>query len=129
MREEQVLKSIAEHFGHQPFGQLVFVLLGLLVVLVVGVFIWALLQGRRQKMDLEILDFLIERHRLKPFEVEILLSVAAQRGIRPLFLIMMDSVLFQENVKVLEDALADRLQFRPQAVKTRMDLENRLFKG
>lgn len=129
MKEQQVLKSIAEHFSRQPFGQLMIFLIILLVVLVVGVFIWALLQNSRQKRDLDILSFVVERHRLKEYEVEILLSVAARRSIRPLFLIMMDPVLFQEHVQAIEDSLADRLQFRPQAVRARMDLENRLFKG
>lgn len=129
MNEEQVFKSIAEHFARQPFGHLILGLILLLAFMLALAFVWALLQGRRQKVNGEILRFLIQRHRLKDFEVEILLSVAGRQGIRPGFLIMMDAGFFQEQRANIEDALSERLQIRAQAVRLLVDLENRLFRG
>lgn len=129
MSERDFLNEISRHFGGGVLGPLAALLLLCAALALALVLVLSVMRARRERADADLLAFLAERHRVRPFELEALLSAARAERLAPPLLVLADPASFEKARPRLRAALLARLTHELQVDELLESLRERLFRA
>jgi len=128
MNQLDFFRAVSEHLSNNPFGPFFVIMVFFIFLLVIILISMAIFRAKREKMDGEILEFLIKRHRLKDFELKALIKIGRNSGIFPEYLIIMDQNIFKKHKEKLRKELISTINFENQVDEIMEDLYQKPFK-
>ena len=129
MTERDFFRGLAEGLGGGAVGPLAALLLLVAFLALAALFVYSVARERRERRDAELLAFLVERHRVRDFELEALLAAARAERLRPPLVVLADPAAFAKAEARLRARLAERIPVPAQVEELLDDLKGRLFRS